>query len=228
VTARYAIFYVPADDSALGRFGNEVLGRDAHGHKLEKPQSDHPQRMQYVAGPAHYGFHATLKAPFELAPDTSVDALQHALADKVSQCAAIKLHNLQPRALAGFCALVLPERNHAVDALAADCVKDFERFRAPLSPADIERRNPARLSAPQRDYLQHYGYPFVLDEFRFHMTLSSPVAPEPGYLCWLQERFKQTVTDTPSLDRLALCWQVDRTEPFRRLSQWRLTGASVS
>ncbi len=31
------------------------------------------------------------------------------------------------------------------------------------------------MSARQQDYLHRYGYPYVREEFRFHMTLTGPL-----------------------------------------------------
>jgi hypothetical protein len=99
-------------------------------------------------------------------------------------------------------------------------VTHFEPWRAALSTEDIDRRKPAQLGARQRQLLEQYGYPYVLDEFRFHMTLSSPVTNDSDYLDWLQAAYRKSVTSTPSLDRLALCCQASRQQPFRRLGQW--------
>ncbi|MHB2165795.1 DUF1045 domain-containing protein [Alsobacter sp. R-9] len=57
-------------------------------------------------------------------------------------------------------------------AVAAGCVLPLQPFRAPLSPDDRAWRRPERLDDVGRRYLDRYGYPYVLDRFRFHMTLS--------------------------------------------------------
>ena len=44
--------------------------------------------------------------------------------------------------------------------------------------AEIARRKPETLSTHQRALLEHWGYPFVMDEFRFHITLTGRLAPE--------------------------------------------------
>ncbi|TKA95193.1 DUF1045 domain-containing protein, partial [Cereibacter changlensis] len=37
---------------------------------------------------------------------------------------------------------------------------------------EIARRRPERLSPRQRGYLADWGYPYVMEEFRFHLTLT--------------------------------------------------------
>ena len=220
MSQRYAIFFVPGDTTPLGEFGSSVLGRDANGDGVKVLNPEHALREQLTKQPAHYGFHATLKAPFELARGKTLDSLTSELADFSARQSVLELPDLAPQQMAGFCALALPESVSTVNSLAARCVTHFEPWRAALSTEDIDRRKPAQLGARQRQLLEKYGYPYVLDEFRFHMTLSSPVTSDSDFLDWLQAAYRQSVTSTPSLDRLALCCQANRQQPFRRLGQW--------
>lgn len=220
MSKRYAIYFVPGDTTPLGEFGSSVLGRDANGDGVKVPNPEHALREQLTKQPAHYGFHATLKPPFELARGKTFDSLISELADFSARQYVLELPGLAPRQMAGFCALALPESDNTVNSLAARCVTHFEPWRAALSTEEIDRRKPAQLGARPRQLLEKYGYPYVLDEFRFHMTLSSAVTSDSNYLDWLQAAYRQSVTSTPSLDRLALCCQATRQHPFRRLGQW--------
>ena len=69
---RYAIYYVPAPDSDLDRFGAQLLGYDAFsGEDLPLPDGILPAAPDWhdlTSDPRKYGFHATLKAPMSLAP----------------------------------------------------------------------------------------------------------------------------------------------------------------
>ena len=110
--------------------------------------------------------------------------------------------------------------------LAADCVRDFDGLRAPLTDADRARRKPEALSAPQRDYLERWGYPYVMDQFRFHMTLTGRL-PEPqraALLAQLQQRFAELALDHCAIDRIVLCQQQDRA-PFRVIGEFQLRSA---
>ena len=49
--------------------------------------------------------------------------------------------------------------------LAAACVRDFDSFRAPLSPEELAKRRAVDLTARQEELLVEWGYPYVFDEF---------------------------------------------------------------
>jgi len=159
MTARYALYLAPAPGSAWARFGARWLaGEEA-----------------CLAAARRYGFHATLKAPFRLAPGATLAKL---VADLDRFCAARRafaLPRLRARRVADFLALVPEAPDARLDRLAADCVVHFERYRAPLDPLELVRRRRLPLSARQDALLERWGYPFVLDEFRFHFSLTGPL-----------------------------------------------------
>ena len=57
--------------------------------------------------------------------------------------------------------------------LAQACVETFEPFRAPLAEEELARRRAVPLSARQEANLERWGYPYVAEDFRFHMTLTA-------------------------------------------------------
>ena len=57
-------------------------------------------------------------------------------------------------------------------ALAAAAVRDPDPFRQPAGADELARRRAAGLSATHERNLTDWGYPYVLDEFRFHLTLT--------------------------------------------------------
>jgi len=77
-----------------------------------------------------------------------------------------------------FVALVPGEPAPALQALADDCVRAFDRFRAPPSREETARRLKADLTQRQRALLERWGYPYVFEEYRFHMTLTGPLDPD--------------------------------------------------
>jgi 2'-5' RNA ligase len=120
---------------------------------------------------------------------------------------------------------VIPvEPTRELEQLAADCVREFDSFRAPLTPDDRARRNPAKLSARQRDYLDRWGYPYVMEEFRFHMTLTGRLNAERrgSIVEMLRNRFARLQLGTLAIDRLALFRQQDVASPFRIIGEWQL------
>ena len=80
--------------------------------------------------------------------------------------------------LGSFLALTPTMPEAELSAFAGLCVRAFEPFRAPLSDTDIERRRKSGLTPKQDGYLTGWGYPYIFDEFRFHMTLSNKLEDE--------------------------------------------------
>src|SRR5689334_12850066 len=79
---RYAIYYAAPRGSALDRFGVELLGYDAwSGDDLPFPAELPAYWRELTSDPRKYGFHATLKAPFALAPGKTETDLLAACAD---------------------------------------------------------------------------------------------------------------------------------------------------
>jgi hypothetical protein len=183
MNARYAIYFVPESGTALARLGSTLLGRDSEtGHSVAQPTfSNLSQARLYTltADARHYGLHATLKAPFFLKQGmTEHDLLL--FADNFAMCRQpIVLPKLTLKRIGSFLALVPSGENregreaiHSINALAADAVAFFDPFRAAPSEQEIARRNPQALSLRQRALLAEWGYPYVFEEYRFHITLA--------------------------------------------------------
>lgn len=168
---RYAVFFVP--EGALYNRASAWLGWDsARGCALPSA----PVVPGLTDRPRRYGFHATLKPPFRLAEGSSPEDLADAMARIAENHAPVDLPALQIETLGRFLALTPSSPCPAVLSLAGRVVTDLDPFRAPLTDAEITRRRASRLSAVQEAHLARWGYPFVLDQFRFHMTLTGPVA----------------------------------------------------
>jgi hypothetical protein len=125
-----------------------------------------------------YGFHATLVAPFRLAGQHSEAELLAAIAAFAGRTAPVVIPAIRPAAMGGFRALVPGGEAGPLNELAASVVREFDRFRAPLTEADVRRRRVDRLTARQRELLDRWGYPFVFDQFEFHLTLTDRVPAE--------------------------------------------------
>lgn len=225
---RYAIYYAAAADAALSRFGAALLGYDAHsGNELPFPADAlqvAPDWRNVSSDPRKYGFHATLKAPMALAPGRSEAELFAACAAFAEKTRPIPIIRPIVDAISGFIAVIPAEPVTELQELAADCVREFDRFRAPLSAEDRARRKPDRLSARQCDYLDRWGYPYVMDEFRFHMTLTGRLdADRRGPIVeMLRKRFATLRLETLAIDRIALFRQDDAASRFRIVGEWAL------
>jgi putative phosphonate metabolism protein len=227
-SSRYAIYYAPESGSALDRFGAHLLGYDAYSGK-ELPFPDDmaravPDWRQLTQDPRKYGFHATLKAPISLADGKTETELLAACAGFAETRRPIPIITPVVNAISDFIAIVPAERSAELEALAADCVGDFDPFRAPLTAEDRARRNPSKLSPQQCDYLDRWGYPYVMEEFRFHMTLTGrlPAERRATIVAALRERFATQEMTSLTIDRLVLFRQNSASARFGIIGHWPL------
>jgi len=170
---RYGIYVVP--EGAFYAAGAVWLGWDSvAGIPVSHPDvSDLPDTAEVMtATPRKYGFHGTIKPPFFLAEGTDVDTLHEAAAAFCASRAPLTIRQLEVRRLGGFIAVVPSEPNAALADLAGATVEALDAFRAPPSEAELTRRRKAGLSDRQEALLQRWGYPYVMEEFRFHLTLT--------------------------------------------------------
>ncbi len=179
---RYALYFTPPASDPRTLSAPRWLGRNAFsGAALAQPAiagSDAAALSGLTADPRRYGFHATLKAPFSLAEGSSEAELVAEIGRFVSQAEPFEIPEVVVGRLGSFFALVPGDHCDELQAFAGEVVRRFERFRAPLASADIARRKPDELNAAERQNLVQWGYPYVFDEFRFHMTLTGRVAAE--------------------------------------------------
>jgi len=228
---RYAIYYAAAPGSELDRFGANLLGYDAwSGEDLPFPDGVAeriPDWRDLTQDPRKYGFHATLKAPLTLAEDKTEAELVTACAAFADRPRTIPILKPVVDAISGFIAVIPAERSAELERLAVDCVSAFDPFRAPLTPEDRARRSPSRLTPRQCDYLDRWGYPYVMQEFRFHMTLTGRLDDtrrEP-ILAMLRHRFAAIGIERLAIDAIALFRQDNTTSRFRVLDHWKLRPA---
>jgi hypothetical protein len=164
--SRFAIYVVPHLDTALGRIGHGLLAEhDAPSLGLDASWYEARSRDA-----RRYGFHATLKPPFRLQGDR--EELEASTASLAARFAPIRDVPLTLSELHGFLALRPAVPSPALEALAASCVRDLDRFRRPADADEVGKRRANGLTPRQDEYLVRYGYPYVLEEFRFHLTLS--------------------------------------------------------
>ena len=170
---RYAIYYAPPAEAAWSKWATDWLGWDMEaGCATVLPDAGALDVAAITATPRKYGLHATMTPPMRLATGTDEDALRAACAALAATRAPVRLEGLQVERLGRFLALRPLGDVSALNALAAACVTELDTFRAPASNAEIEKRRAAGLSAEQDTNLIQWGYPYVLDQFRFHITLT--------------------------------------------------------
>jgi len=169
---RYAIYYAPAPKAEWATFATSWLGWDMRaGRPVEHPQIPDISVSQITRTPRKYGLHATLKPPFRLADgitQSDLEAACHTLSQRLSP---VSLGQLQLTRMGRFLALCQPS-SPELSRFAGACVCDLDHLRAPLTPEELARRRKARLTQRQEGNLTTWGYPYVLDDFRFHVTLT--------------------------------------------------------
>jgi putative phosphonate metabolism protein len=232
-TPRYALYYAPAPRSELGRFGAHLLGYDAFSHKTLRFPVDIEQALpdwgELTQDPRKYGFHATLKAPMVLADGKSEAELLAACETFAQTSRPIPTIAPVIDAIDDFIAIVPSQPSAELRELAADAVSHFDSFRAPLTPEDRARRKPERLPPRQREYLERWGYPYVMEEFRFHMTLTGrlPAERRETVLAILRQRFATLDMNSLAVDRLALFKQNDSSSRFQIVRHYNLMRAQA-
>jgi putative phosphonate metabolism protein len=225
---RYAIYFTPEQNNPLTRLAADWLGRDPFtGAATKTPASTvlSPAEIAFhTASARRYGFHATLKAPFRLAEGESQADLEAAMAEFARATAPVVIPRLVIKQMDGFFALVPGEENLGLQRFADDVVTSFDRFRAPLSETDIERRNPDALSPAEFRNLYQWGYPYVFDAFRFHMTLTGRVAENDSARVRraVDEVFRAAIARPVTVAGLALFVEREPGAPFMVQSYYAL------
>jgi hypothetical protein len=247
---RYAVYLAPEAGSAFWRFGSRVLGHDAE--TGEDVHGFHPRSMTEAAWRAAtararlYGFHATLKAPFRLAPGADEAGLLAALVDLAKGLPPINTLPVDVAVLdgtseGGFVALVpdLPDQpDQRLATLESTVVRSLDAFRARLTESEIARRKPGGLTARQNSQLMEYGYPFIFSDYQPHFTLSDRLANSGIVADDLRQELRIALDGAAGsgiagqpcmhLNDLALFRQNSAGENFRIIARARMCGGAVA
>ncbi len=231
MTVRYALYYAPRPGEELAAAARQWLGRNpetGHGRPLPCLPGIKAERFaEITAEPRRYGFHATLKAPISLVEESAERDLLEAVGGFAARQRGFTGPSLKLTELSSFLALVPASPCAELQELADQCVVKFDRFRRPPDDADLERRRSAGLSPRQEDLLQQWGYPYVLDQWRFHMTLTGRLA-DPAeratLLSILRDRFENLLDRPLPVADLCVFRQTAPNRPFSVLARFRLGG----
>ncbi|MEC8642758.1 MAG: DUF1045 domain-containing protein [Pseudomonadota bacterium] len=233
MSRRYAIYFVP-DDKILFQRASRWLGWDCIAAETPSPLAD--EELANPAGlhirdvsatPRKYGFHGTIKPPFSLAEAVDDGMLAEQAQEIATSLQPIILDGLEMRAIGGFLALVPRTPSKALNTLAARFVTDLDHCRRPAAPTELARRRAAGLTPRQEELLMAWGYPYVLDEFRFHLTLTGRLdrqdigAAQDMLSAWIGP----VVPHPFRIDRLALVEEGD--DGLFRVVRWLPLGAGT-
>lgn len=230
---RYAVYYAPPADSDLWRLAQAWLGRDCEsGQALPQPVLDGWSAEEIAAAtqsPRHYGFHATLKAPFRPAPGLSAAALHEAVAAFAAGRQPFVAPRLKVSVIGSFIALTLSADSPEVQALADAAVRALDPLRAPLSESELARRLDNGLTPRQEGLLRRWGYPYVFEEYRFHMTLTGSLAVaerRERLQTQLAALFRPLLGEPVPVREISLYSQSDKEQPFRLVARFPLGAAA--
>jgi putative phosphonate metabolism protein len=222
VTARYALYYAPRPEEALAIAASRWLGRSS------APQSE--RLAEITDEPRRYGFHATLKPPMALADGASERDLLEAVGQFAYRRRAFTTPPLVLSELSGFLALVLGTPSPEVQELADKCVVEFDSFRRPTGESELARRRAPGLTPRQDQHLKRWGYPYVFDQWRFHLTLTGRIADvveRAAIAKLLQQRFAPFIGQPLQVRDLCVFRQPATDRPFIMLARFRLGGGRV-
>jgi hypothetical protein len=218
---RFAVYFTPPQTDPLTLTASNWLGRDAFGGGVSPAcaagRLSGAEIERHTLAARRYGFHATIVAPFRLVEDRNEAELLQAFGRFCRNREPFSLGRLRIGRIQDFVALVLESDVPALSALEQAAVAAFNSFCAPPTNEEIARRDPGKLTAPQRLNLERYGYPYVRDEFRFHMTLAGPLrndAEAADVADAAQEVFAPVLERAVAFDGLALFTEAKPGAPF--------------
>jgi hypothetical protein len=220
---RYAIYFCPTGDTALGRLGHDWLAESTPAPEL--PGISAERRNALLVKVRRYGWHATIRAPFTPLAEVAYDDVRRAVISVANACASFELP-LRINHLAGFLALRPPVDEDSPRQLAATCLGALLPLCAAPSGEVLERRSTG-LDAHEISLLQSHGYPYVLDRYRFHLTLSAPATEpeEQAMRHWLEPR----VAELPPtrVDALSICGEVTPGSAFELIERIALCAPGM-
>lgn len=229
---RFGIYYAPAVSETLWERAAFWLGRDpADGDIFEGPVAglERDRLLNLTQSASRYGFHATIKAPMALVSGATQDDLTQALTEFAAGAVPVDLGRLQLTDIDGFLALTPTGAAEPIRDFAATVVEDFDPFRAPMTIKDRAARAARGLTPRQEELLDAYGYPYVFEEFFFHMTLTDRLADadraeiQSAAETW----FAATLDEPMRIDRLSLYHEAETGRPFRRIADFKFMGEAL-
>lgn len=220
---RFAVYFAPRP-GPFAALAAEWLGWDAAtGQPIAQP--DIPGVAEITADPRKYGFHATLRAPFRLGQGVTLDDVKDCLNRLTTRLYPARCEGLRLVNHEGFLALVPLGDDREIKSLCTEVVAATNGLRAPLTEPELARRKPENLTPRQRDLLASFGYPYVLEQFQFHMTLTGRLTQDQSakVAALLEPRFAPVLPEPFMIEDLCLFGE-DAVGRFHLLHRYALAG----
>ena len=234
---RHAAYFAPALQSQAWDLGSQWLGRCAHQMTpLQQPQFDNLSSEVFeklTSAPRLYGWHATLKAPFELNSNAKLEELQPAFRQLAHNTVSAFHLPLKLVEMGDFLALVPSHPSPDLQKFAEHCVRQLHALALPLSETEIQRRTGAGLTARQTALLHAWAYPFVMDQFQFHLTLSGSLRNVESHVkiklkAAAQEWFAPLLEHGLDIDAVTWFSQDQKNGDFRWVESFELSTSNCA
>lgn len=224
---RYAVYYAPRD-GAFATAAAAWLGWDVvQGCAVPQPApAGLPAPLaELTKAPRKYGFHGTIRAPFRLDAGLGPADAQACVANLARSQRPVVFPALRIENLHGFLAFTPEGDTTDLLRLGAEVVRGTNHLRAPLNQAELAKRQPDRLTPRQRDLLDEFGYPWVMEEFRFHLTLSDQFSPDhmAGMTAAARDHFADALPQPFVIEDLCLFGE-DNDGTFHLIHRYALSG----
>ena len=223
---RFAIYFSPEIDSNLHRIGSQWLGRDSNsGESIKQPNIKGVSSSYFYSvtkTPRRYGFHATLKAPFRLNTKFTLKDLC-AQIHRLSALSKPFSINLKVQKLGNFIALMMNPNEQKMQNLASQLVENLDQFRAPLHQKEIDKRRMSNLTTSENKNLLQWGYPYVFDDFRFHMTLTEKIpckSDQEFTVNAASSHFSEDLDRATKVNSISLFFQESSEADFLQIQQF--------
>ncbi len=231
---RYALYYAPRPEEGLAAAASQWLGWNPNGGRARRVAMssglDSERLAELTAEPRRYGFHGTLKPPIALVDGATEGDFLAAVGHFAANQQPITVPSLVLAEISNFLALVPGARQPELQDLADRCVVEFDEFRRPADEAELARRRTAGLTPRQEELLKRWGYPYVLEEWRFHLTLTGRVADadeRAAIVAILRQRFSGFLDRPLAVRDLCVFRQPAPDRPFTVLARFRLGGGRL-
>lgn len=225
---RYAIYFAPDSDSVAWNLASCWLGRDALADTpIAQPGIDGFTSEEFFTATAtarRYGFHATLKPPMVLAEGYDAERLMEATERFATLQKPVPAVRMRLDWLSDFLAIGPADHTADIMQLAANCVAHFEPFRRPLMETERQKRLEAGLTHRQSELLDQYGYPYVMDQFRMHLTLTERIvyARQDRMMKAAEAHFAPALQQTWPIASISVYKEAAPGADFVRLADFRL------
>ena len=222
---RFAIYFIP-DQIELANLGASWLGWDIiTGKEVRQIELSDFDIKKFTEQPKKYGFHATIKAPFIMKGSKRSTELISAFDEFAEICSPVVLEGLEVKKLGDFLAFRPVGSEEKLNSLVANVVEHFDRFRAPLTQKEIVKRRRTKLTTIQEALMKKWGYPFVMSEFQFHITLTGPLYQNDADMAYSAVRslFGGIIKEPFKVNSLCLAGE-DENGRFHLIKRFELLG----